>query len=156
MSDSNEPGRSAPDPAIPDRVLEDAPTYRPLERFWPYADLSEQPTDDELARVHPELREALFGTPALPFSISLVFPDFPGDHFERALALARASDEYTEFTEDGVRRHRARFYPGDRPLRVRDLYELMSAVPGGEVLVDDRPVPYARELWLPLVWFLIR
>ena len=24
-----------------------------------------------------------------------------------------------------------------------------------EVLIDDRPVPYARELWLPLVWFLI-
>jgi hypothetical protein len=24
------------------------------------------------------------------------------------------------------------------------------------VLIDDRPLPYARELWLPLVWFLIR
>jgi hypothetical protein len=24
------------------------------------------------------------------------------------------------------------------------------------VLIDDRPVPYARELWLPLLWFLIR
>jgi hypothetical protein len=23
------------------------------------------------------------------------------------------------------------------------------------VLIDDRPLPYARELWLPLVWFLI-
>jgi hypothetical protein len=23
------------------------------------------------------------------------------------------------------------------------------------VLIDDRPVPYARELWLPLVWFLL-
>jgi hypothetical protein len=25
-----------------------------------------------------------------------------------------------------------------------------------DVLVDDRPIPYARELWLPLMWFLIR
>jgi len=24
------------------------------------------------------------------------------------------------------------------------------------LLVDDRPVPFARELWLPLIWFLIR
>ena len=24
-----------------------------------------------------------------------------------------------------------------------------------EVLIDDRPVPFARELWLPLVWFLL-
>jgi len=27
--------------------------------------------------------------------------------------------------------------------------------PGCEVLIDDRPVPYSRELWLPLVWFLL-
>lgn len=145
-----------PDPAVPGRVLEEHPAYRPLERFWPYADLPEQPTDEELAKVHPELREVLFGTPPLPFSLSLVFPDFEGEPFERALALARASDEYTEFREDGARRHRARFFPADRPLRVRDLYELIGSVPGTEVLIDDRPVPYARELWLPLVWFLIR
>jgi len=23
------------------------------------------------------------------------------------------------------------------------------------VLIDDRPVPYARELWLPLLWHLL-
>jgi len=23
------------------------------------------------------------------------------------------------------------------------------------VLIDDRPMPYARELWLPLLYFLI-
>jgi hypothetical protein len=23
------------------------------------------------------------------------------------------------------------------------------------VLIDDRPVPYARTLWLPLFWFLL-
>ena len=135
---------------------DEPPAHRPLERFWPYADLPEQPTDEELARVHPELREVLFGTPALPFSLSLVFPDFEGEGFERAIALARASDEYTEFVEDGARRHRARFYPADRPLRVRDLYEIVSGVAGSEVLLDDKPVPYARELWLPLVWCLIR
>ena len=25
-----------------------------------------------------------------------------------------------------------------------------------KVLIDDRPVPYARQLWLPLVWFFIQ
>lgn len=140
----------------PDRVLPDEPVHRPLERFWPYADLPEQPTDDELAQIHPELREVLFGAPALPFSISVAFPKFEGPDYARAVELARASDEYVEFVAEGHTRHRARFFPGDRPLRLRDLYELVSAVPGSEVLVDDRPVPYARELWLPLVWFLIR
>ena len=39
----------------------DPPKYRPLERFWPYAELPEQPTDDELAALDPDLYEALFG-----------------------------------------------------------------------------------------------
>jgi hypothetical protein len=36
----------------------DPPKYRPLERFWPYAELPEQPTDEELASLDPDLREA--------------------------------------------------------------------------------------------------
>ena len=104
----------------------------------------------------PELRQAIFGAPALPFSISLSFPKFTGDDYPRALELARASDEYLETTVDGTLTHRARFFPADRPLRLRDLYELVAEVDGTEVLIDDQPVPYARELWLPLVWFLIR
>jgi hypothetical protein len=144
------------EPKIPDRVLPDDPAHRPLERFWPYAELSEQPTEAELAALHPELREVLFGAPALPFSISLVFPVFEGERYERALELARDADEYVAFTSGGVARHRARFYPGQRPTALRDLYELIADVPDSEVLLDDRPVPYARELWLPLVWWLIR
>ena len=139
-----------------ERVLPARPEYRPLERFWPYAELSEQPTDEELAALHPELRQVLFGGPVLPFSISIVFPAFDGDTYSRAVELARASDEYVEVKSGGTVHHRARFYPGDRPLRLRDLYELVSGLPETEVLIDDRPVPYARELWLPLVWFLIR
>jgi hypothetical protein len=140
----------------PERVLPDEPEFQPLERFWPYAELSEQPSDEELARLSPELAQALFGAKPLAFSISLVFPAFDGDLYPRALELARASDEYQQTVTDGVTRHRARFYPGDRPERLRDLYDLIAGVPDSDVLVDDRPVPYARELWLPLVWCLIR
>jgi hypothetical protein len=139
-----------------ERVLPDRPEYRPLERFWPYADLSEQPSDEELAKLHPELHDALFGSRALPFSISVQFAAFDGEAYARAVDLARASDEYVEITIDGRLHHRARFFPGDRPLRLRDLYDAVAERPETEVLVDDRPIPYARELWLPLVWFLIR
>jgi hypothetical protein len=140
----------------PDRVLPDEPVYRPLERFWPYAELPEQPTAEELAALHPELRQAVFGAPALPFSISIVFPKFEGPGYARAVELARGSAEYLETQTAGVVRHRARFFPGEGPLELRDLYELVAEVDDVEVLVDDQPVPYARELWLPLVWFLIK
>ena len=140
----------------PERVLPDQPTHQPLERFWPYAELSEQPTEEELAAIHPELHRVLFGAATRPFSITLSFPEFDGEGFARALDLARASDEFQEVSVNGVMRYRARFFPGEAPLKVRDLYELIAEVPDNEVLIDDRPLPYARELWLPLVWCLIK
>lgn len=151
----DKPG-SAESPEAPARVLPDQPAYRPLERFWPYADLPEQPTEEELAALHPELRAVLFGAPVMPFSFSLVFELPEGPAGERARTLGRDADEWTELPGDVPRRYRARFFPGDRPSRLRDLYEEVGGWPGTEVLIDDRPVPFARELWLPLVWFLIR
>ena len=128
--------------------------YRPIERFWPYRDLSEQPDEEELASLDPDLRDALYGPGDRPFSITLVFPRFEGPDYERALDLARAGAEYREIGEGAAFRSRARFLASDA-LRLRDLFEIVGPVPGTEVLIDDRPLPFARELWLPLVWFLI-
>jgi hypothetical protein len=136
-------------PAVP------VPDYRPIERFWPYVDLPEQPTAEELANLNPELAEALFGRPPLPFSMSLEFPRFDGPDYDRALTLARASSEYRETGSGAGVLHRARFYPQEAT-KLRDLFDIVGRLDACEVLVDDRPVPYARELWLPLIWFLIR
>jgi hypothetical protein len=125
----------------------DPPRYRPLERFWPYAELPEQPTAEELAALDPDLREALFGQEARPFSITLVFPALDVPDFPRALELARASAEFREVGAAAARRYRA--------LKLRDLFQIVGGADATEVLIDDRPVPYARELWLPLVWLLI-
>jgi hypothetical protein len=132
----------------------DPPKYRPLERFWPYADLPEQPTDEELAALDPDLFEALFGAQKRPFSITIVFPPLDEPDFPRALDIARNSAEFRETGHGSERRYRARFWSADAP-RLRDLFEIVGRAHATEVLVDDRPVPYARELWLPLVWFLI-
>ena len=40
-------------------MTSDPPKYRPLERFWPYAELPEQPTNEELATLDPDLHDAL-------------------------------------------------------------------------------------------------
>lgn len=137
-------------------VLPEHPTHRPLERFWPYADLPEAPSDEELALLHPELREALFGTPARPFSISIEFPAMADDVMTQVRTIAADAAEWQEIPAGTNTRYRARFYPGDKPLTLRSLYELVGDHPDTRVLIDDRPLPYARELWLPLVWCLIR
>jgi hypothetical protein len=131
------------------------PEYKPVERFWPYVDLPEQPTPEELASLQPELAEALFGAPKRPFSVSLEFSPFDGPHYERALQMARASAEYREIGTGESLRHRARFYP-DAALKLRNLFEVVGSFDSTDVLIDDKPFPYARELWLPLVWMLIR
>jgi len=123
-------------------------------KFWPYADLPEQPTDEELAALDPELYEALFGARPRPFSITLVFPDLETPQFSRALELARGSAEFREAGAGAARRYRARFWSSDA-VKLRELFEIVGPFDATDVLVDDRPVPYARELWLPLVWFLI-
>ena len=123
--------------------------YRPVERYWPYVEKPEEPTAEELAALDPDLHATLFGPRELPFSITLVFPRFDGENFERALVKAQASAEFREIGEGDALRYRARFF-SNNALGLRDLFELVGPVPGTEVLLDDRPVPYSRELWLPL------
>ena len=132
----------------------ETPKYRPLERFWPYADLPEQPSEEELAALDPDLRDALFGPERRPFSITLVFPPLDVPRFADALDLARGAAEFRETGGAEARRYRARFRPADAE-RLRQVFEIVGAADATEVLIDDRPVPYARQLWLPLVWFFI-
>src|SRR5436190_23264643 len=130
----------------------DAPKFRPLERFWPYADLPEQPTGAELAAIDPDLHEALFGARPRPFSITLVFPALDIPEFDRALDLARGAAEFRETGAGVARRYRARFWSSDAS-RLKNLFQIVGPSDATEVLIDDRPVPYARDLWLPLVGF---
>jgi hypothetical protein len=128
--------------------------YRPPERFWPYVELPEQLTDEEIAALDPDLHAELFGTPPRPLSITVVFPVLDSPDYERAVEQAKASAEYRETGTGSRFRHLARFWPADA-VKLRDLFEIVGRFDQTEVLVDDRPVPYARELWLPLIWFLL-
>ena len=150
-----------PKPIAPERPrLDPEPTHRPEPRFWPYLDLAEQPSEEELAALDPDLRMALARTGVGgqggwgAFSVTVAFPRFEGPAFDQAVGLAKASRQYLETGTGPEFRVRARFQPDDARA-LRDLYQLVGDVPGTDVLIDDRPVPYARELWLPLFWCLL-
>lgn len=128
--------------------------HRPLERFWPYKELAEDPTPEELAALDPDLHAALFGARDLPFSVTVVFGAFDGPGYAEAVTRARASAEYRETGAGDALRHRARFYSSEAGA-LRDLWVHVGGAPDVDVLIDDRPVPYARELWLPLLWFTL-
>lgn len=128
------------------------PARRPLERFWPYVELPEEPSAEELAALDPDLHAALFGSRDLPFSFTLVFADVPEAVAADVQASAAAAAEFRTVGTGAARRHRARFFSRDAAA-LRALYALVGHLPETEVLIDDRPVPFARELWLPLLWF---
>ena len=143
-------GSAAHDESRPD------PKFRPLERFWPYAELPEQPTDEELAALDPDLHEALFGSRSRGRSRSRwCFPalDVAGVRPRARTGAAHrpSSARPARVRRIGIARASGRATPRGCATCSRS----SGASDATEVLIDDRPVPYARELWLPLVWFLI-
>ena len=153
MADTPDP--SIPSPPAAGDATPARPRFRPREQFWPYADLDEEPSDDELARLDPDLQDAIYNRAvARPFSYTIVFERFDGDGYDRAVELAKTTSDYLESGSGERFRHRARFRP-DQVEALRDLWQIVGTLPSAEVLLDDRPVPYARELWLPLLWFLV-
>jgi hypothetical protein len=151
--DDRSSARQDPEPASRARS-DPAPRYRPSDRFWPYVELPETPTDEELAALDPDLLAALFNPGLRPFSVTIVFPKLDSPDYGRAVDLARQSTEYREVGAGERFRHRARFLAADA-VKLHRLWQVVGTYDSCEVLVDDRPVPYARELWLPLFWFLV-
>lgn len=111
--------------------------------------------EEDISHLSDEMADVLYpGRRPRPFRMGVAFDAFTGPDYDRALELARRSPEYREREEAGVRVHEAAFgVEGANVLR--DLFQLVGARPGTEVVMDRRRVPYAREIWLPLFWLFV-
>jgi hypothetical protein len=89
-----------------------------------------------------------------PFRIGLAFAGFDGQEGARAIELAKKSPVYRETSSPRGPRHHAAFDSASARL-LRDLFDLVGPRAGTEVLVDGKRVPYAYELWLPLMWIFV-
>ena len=102
-----------------------------------------------------EMADILYpGRRSRPFRIGLAFDGFGGPAGERAVLLARRSAVYRETSSAQGQRHHAGFDSASARL-LRDLFDLVGQRPGTEVLVDGKRVPYAHEIWLPLMWIFV-
>ncbi len=122
--------------------------------------------EGDISQLSDEMAELLYpGRRPRPFRIGIRFDSFAGPGYERAVALARRSPAYREQplptgaaspgdAAGGGCLHQAAFDAGDART-LRELYELVGTRPGSELLVDGKKVPYAHELWLPLVWIVL-
>lgn len=108
----------------------------------------------------PELAAALYpDQTASPFRITMVYPELTGESGRAARGLEEAAVAHrveTARTPREAPRHRATF-----SLRqveeFHELYHLAERASGAaaiDLLLNDKTVPLARELWLPLLWTL--
>jgi hypothetical protein len=111
--------------------------------------------EGDISNLSDEMAELLYpGRRPRPFRMGLVFEEFEGPGYEKAVSLARISPVYREEDERGRRVHHAAFDAGSART-LRDLFEIVRELPSTEVRVDGRRTPYGHELWLPLFWFFV-
>jgi len=106
--------------------------------------------EDDISHLSDEMADILYpGRRRRPFRMGIVFDAFEEGSYGNALELARRSPVYKETVESGRKRHHAAF-GSEAAAAFRDLFDLVGHRPGTDVLVDEKKVPYAREIWMPL------
>jgi hypothetical protein len=112
--------------------------------------------ETDISHLSDEMADVLYpGRRARPFRLGLSFDTFTGPDHPHAVELARLSPVYRETRQGDVVRHHAGFDVSQAAV-FRDLYDLVGQRPGTDVLVDNKKVPYARELWMPLYFIHLK
>lgn len=106
----------------------------------------DQAKEEKLADIlHPS-------TKAKEFKITLIFGHKLVPDYAKAVELAKRNPTYHEEGSGEWVRHSATYTPRE----VDDLFALFNLVHGWEtteVLVNHKKIPYAHQLWIPLMWF---
>ena len=111
--------------------------------------------ETDIVHLSDEMVDLLYpGRRPRPFRIGVRFCRFEDPAYERAVALAKQSASYREQQGSQGLVHEAGFDAG-HARALRELFELVGARPGTDVLVDGKRIPYAHELWLPLFWIFL-
>jgi hypothetical protein len=111
--------------------------------------------EEDISQLSDEMAELLYpGRRKRPFRMGVVFDNFGGPNYPRALEIARRSSVYREIGAGPGMRHQAEF-DATEARTLRDLYAIVGEIHTTEVLVEGRRVPYAREIWLPLFWIFV-
>lgn len=123
-----------------------------IERLPPIIEKNEK----DISHLDPRMVEILYPERAprgyREFSITIVFGPSDDLAYPEAVRLAERALRYRQEGSDRWLRHYAAFTID----QVEDLHQLFIKVgdyPSCEILVKDQKVPYAREMWLPLLWF---
>jgi len=117
-------------------------------------EIIERPEKD-ISHLEPRMVEILYPdrAPREP-SITIVFGPSDGPGYAAAVVIAERAPWYRREGSDRWLRHHAT-YTLDQVEELHELFSHVGDYPSSEILIRDKKVPYARELWLPLFWFFL-
>jgi hypothetical protein len=111
--------------------------------------------EDDIAHLSDEMVDVLYpGRRPRPFRMGVIFRQFEGPNYPRAVALARLSPAYKE-EQDGPRLRHLAAFSTEQARVLHELFEIVGPISDTEVTVDGKKLPYARELWLPRFWVFV-
>jgi hypothetical protein len=100
-----------------------------------------------------KLDDILYPTTLAPsFRITMIFGYRMTPEYKKAVAIAKRNPTYQEEGEGEWIRHSAVYTPAE----VEELFQLFNLIhdwESTEILVNHKRLPYAHQLWLPLMWF---
>ncbi len=115
-------------------------------------EIIERPEKD-ISHLEPRLLEILYPDRApREFAVTVVFGPSDDPAYTDAVTLAERAPRYRREGSDRWLRHYAT-YTIDQVQELHELFSYVGETPGSEILIKDKLVPYARELWLPFFWF---
>ena len=89
-----------------------------------------------------------------PFSITIIFAPDKSSNYKKAIEIAKISPHYHTTGEGRFLRHYAKF-DVSQVETLFELAQLLEDFKSYEVWVNDKPLPYGRGLWLPLMWIFL-
>lgn len=118
-------------------------------------EIIERPEKD-ISHLDPRMVEILYPDRApSEFTLTVVFGPSDDAGYAEAVSLAERAPRYRREGAGRFLRHYAT-YSVDQVEELHRLYARVGEYPTCELLLRDKKVPYARELWLPLFWFFLR
>jgi hypothetical protein len=76
------------------------------------------------------------------------------DEWREAISFASAHNRYTSTKVGRLMKHRIEFST-DQVWEIFQMYQMLEKSPHLEIFIDNRKLPYAATLWLPLLWFYL-
>jgi hypothetical protein len=112
--------------------------------------------EEDISHLDPQMVEILYPERASrDFTLTVVFGPSEDRKYSEAVTLAERAPRYRREGKDRWLRHFAT-YSVNEVQELRRLFSYVGEYPTCEILVRDKKVPYARELWLPFFWFFLR